>query len=57
VFLYCHNCTNKIAYDSLASGVSVQSTTNLALNGINETPGVIPPRQFGIQIEYRPKFK
>jgi iron complex outermembrane receptor protein len=57
VFLYCHNCTNKIGYDSLASGVTVQSTTNLALNTTNQTPGIIPPRQFGIQLEYRPKFK
>jgi iron complex outermembrane receptor protein len=57
VFLYCHNCTNKIGYDSLASGVTVQSTTNPALNTLNQTPGIIPPRQFGIEIQYRPKFK
>jgi iron complex outermembrane recepter protein len=57
VFLYCHNCSNKIGFDSLASGASVQSLTNASLNSVTETPGVIPPRQFGVQLEYRPKFK
>jgi iron complex outermembrane receptor protein len=56
-FLYCHNCANKTGYDSLASGVAVQSTTNLALNSITQTPGIIPPRQYGIEIQWRPKFK
>jgi iron complex outermembrane receptor protein len=56
-FLYCHNCTNKVGFDSLASGASIQSLTDPTQNSINQTPGVIPPRQFGIQLEYRPKFK
>jgi iron complex outermembrane receptor protein len=57
VYVYCHNCTNKIGYDSLASGAAVQSTTNASLNSTTQTPGIIPPRQYGIEIQWRPKFK
>jgi len=55
VFLYCHNCANKIAADGLVSAAVVNEP--FAPNSTSQTPGLIPPRQYGIEIQYRPKFK
>jgi iron complex outermembrane recepter protein len=53
VFLFCHNCTNKLAYDGVAAGVAYQVAFPSARNTITQTPGIIPPRQYGIEIQYR----
>jgi iron complex outermembrane recepter protein len=59
LFLYCHNCANKIAYDGVASGAVVNNAPPVVFgpNSVSTTPGLIPPRQYGIEIQYRPKFK
>jgi iron complex outermembrane receptor protein len=55
VFLFCHNCGNKIAYDGITSGAAINAP--FLPNSITQTPGLIPPRQYGVQLEWRPKFK
>jgi iron complex outermembrane receptor protein len=60
MFLYCHNCANKIAYDDLASPYTGASGAASSYNGPNSAvdriPGLIPPRQYGIEIQFRPKL-
>jgi iron complex outermembrane recepter protein len=51
IIAYCHNLFNKIGYDGVASGAVV----NTAGNSVSQTPGIIPPRQYGIEVQYRIK--
>jgi iron complex outermembrane receptor protein len=57
VFAYCHNCANKIGYDGIGAGAvsnaPIAGGGPLSGNSIDQTPGLIPPRQFGIEFEYR----
>jgi iron complex outermembrane receptor protein len=54
-YVYCHNCGNKVGYDGVGGGVVVNEP--IAPNSVSQTPGIIPPRQFGVEIQWRPKFK
>jgi iron complex outermembrane receptor protein len=63
VFVYCHNCANKIAYDDLASpyngasGAAPVYNQPAAANSVAQIPGLIPPRQYGVEIQYRLKLQ
>jgi hypothetical protein len=42
-------------YDGVGGGVVVNEP--IAPNSVSQTPGIFPPRQFGVEIQWRPKFK
>lgn len=53
VFLYCHNLTNKVGYEGVGSGGI--STPAPGYGYTTQTPSLIPPRQYGIELQYRLK--
>ena len=53
IFVYCHNCADRVAYDGVSSAGIYGPAPGYGYT--TQTPDVIPPRQFGIQLQYRLK--
>jgi iron complex outermembrane receptor protein len=52
VIAYCHNLFNKIAYDGITAGRVATNVFNTEYT-VSQTPGLIPPRQYGVEMQVR----